>query len=156
MIRTFPPSLKCQPGRKNIRSGKNICTAHWATERWPHITHARTMDQPLGAVHILRQHFLGSLDTLGGVVSTWSAFALTLGIYIHWWHNMWMTLKLKQHKKFFNTLHSTIFTYYHLQVDVDILHFLAVLKGIFMDISHFWCQTMWGFKVDFLVYYGFS
>ena len=24
----------------------------------------------IGAVHILRQHFLGSLDTLGGVVST--------------------------------------------------------------------------------------
>ena len=35
----------------------------------------------LGAIHILRQHFLGSLDTLGGVVSTWSAFALTLGTY---------------------------------------------------------------------------
>ena len=25
----------------------------------------------LGAVHILRKHILGSLDTLGGVVSTW-------------------------------------------------------------------------------------
>ena len=35
----------------------------------------------LGAIHILRQHFLGSLDTLDGVVSTWSAFALTLGTY---------------------------------------------------------------------------
>ena len=25
----------------------------------------------LGAVHILRKHILGSLNTLGGVVSTW-------------------------------------------------------------------------------------
>ena len=38
-------------------------------------------EQELGAVHILRQHFLVSLDTFGGVVSTWSAFALTLGTY---------------------------------------------------------------------------
>ena len=35
----------------------------------------------LGAVHILLQHFLGSLNTLGSVVSTWSPFALTLGTY---------------------------------------------------------------------------
>ena len=26
----------------------------------------------------------------------------------------------------------------------DILHFLGVIKGILKDISHFWCQTMWG------------
>ena len=31
-----------------------------------------------------------------------------------------------------------------LEVDVDILNFLAVFKRIFMDISLFWCQTMWG------------
>ena len=49
--------------------------------RLPRPGAAETGDQKIGAIHILRQHFLGSLDTLGGVVSTWSAFALTLGTY---------------------------------------------------------------------------
>ena len=31
----------------------------------------RKSELQLGAVHILRKHILGSLDTLGGVVSTW-------------------------------------------------------------------------------------
>ena len=71
----------------------------------------------------------GSLDTLGGVVSTWPAFALTLGtddLICEWLSTI-----------LFNSLYYNIFTYYHLQpmdfflnwgleVDVDILHFLAV------------------------------
>ena len=61
-----------------------------------------------------------------------------------------MTLKseVETTQQFFlNTLYSNIFTYYHLQpmdflnwgleVDVDILNFLAVFKRIFMDISLF-------------------
>ena len=36
-----------------------------------HIPVAACATLALGAVHILRKHILGSLDTLGGVVSTW-------------------------------------------------------------------------------------
>ena len=65
----------------------------------------------------------------------WSAFALTLGtLYIddiicerlQSWNNNFFQHILFQWSK----------------VNVDISHFLAVTKGIIMNISHIWCQTM--------------
>ena len=64
----------------------------------------------------------------------WSAFANPWYI-IHWWHNMWTTSKRKQ--QFFQHI-----LFQWSKVNVDISHFLAVTKGIIMNISHIWCQTM--------------
>ena len=40
----------------------------------------------------------------------WPAYSIWL-IYIHWWPNMWMTLKLKQHNNFFK---HTLFQYFYI------------------------------------------
>ena len=86
-----------------------------------------------------RSHITSALFGISGhpwwCCKHWSAFALTLGtLYIddiicerlQSWNNNFFQQILFQWSK----------------VNVDISHFLAVTKGIIMNISHIWCQTM--------------